>query len=644
MSPRRTAPYGSWKSPISARSLTAGQIGLGETRFDGDDLYWLEARPHEQGRQVVVRYRPGQEAEDVVPEGFNARTKVHEYGGASYLAHGGVVFFSNFVDQRLYRVDPSDGKASPITPEPSEAAGVRFADGCALSADELVYVRETHLGGRVVNDIAAVSIDGDAEPRSLVSGNDFYSSPRTSPDGRRLAWLTWNNPNMPWDGTELWVADVVDGEIANATLVAGGLEESILEPRWSPEGVLHFVGEQTGWWNLYRLGASSVEALCPLEEEFSGPHWQFGLSCYGFLDDGRIVCMHGVGGEDRLSLLSDGKLEHVDLERDSFNPRSLTTSGQRVVLIAASPTMTPAVVQVDATDRTVQELKRASVTATDPRFISVPESIEFETENGLRAHAFFYPPYNADFDAPADERPPLLVFSHGGPTGFSGSELSLIVQYFTSRGLAVVDVNYGGSTGYGREYRERLKGQWGVVDVADCVNAARHLVTEGKVDGDRLGIRGGSAGGYTTFCGLVFYDDFDAGVSLFGVADLETFVHITHKFEARYLDSLVGPYPEAIDVYRERSPVHFIDRISCPMLLLQGLEDEVVPPSQAEQMIEEFEKRGVPYAYIPFEGEQHGFRRAASIERATESEFAFYARVFGFDPADDIEPLELKSP
>ena len=636
------AQYGSWKSPITARSITTGEIGLGESRLDGDDVYWLEARPQEQGRQVVVRLARGEEPSDAIPEGFNARTKVHEYGGASYLVVDGTVFFSNFSDQRLYRCEPG-GQPTPITPEPKEKAGLRFADGAALSDSELVYVRETHDGGRVNNDIAAVSIDGSSEARSLVSGNDFYSSPRPSPDRTKLAWLTWNNPLMPWDGTELWVADLVDGSIANPKLVAGGPEESVLEPRWSPDGVLHFVSDRSNWWNIYRLAGDSTEALCPLEEEFSGPHWQFGLSCYGFLSDGRIICAHGEGGDDKISILSNGRLEHFELDRDVFDPRSLSVAGNRVVLIAASPISRPAVVELDVESGTATELKLASKNRVDPGYVSVPESIVFPTENGLDAHAFFYPPHNQDFSGPSTEKPPLIVFSHGGPTGFSDAALALGIQYFTSRGLAVVDVNYGGSTGYGRDYRERLNGQWGVVDVADCVNAARYLVKQGKVDGDRLAIRGGSAGGYTTFCALVFYDDFDAGVSLFGVADLETFVHITHKFEARYLDSMVGPYPEKIDLYKERSPVHFIDRISCPMLLLQGLEDEVVPPSQSEQMIEGFQQRGVPYAYIPFEGEQHGFRRAASIERATEAEFGFYARVFGFGPADALEPLDIKN-
>ncbi|MCA1839977.1 MAG: prolyl oligopeptidase family serine peptidase [Actinomycetota bacterium] len=638
-----TARYGSWKSPISTRALTSGEIGLSESRIDGDDIYWLEARPQEQGRQVVVKFRQGHEPEDVIPEGFNARTKVHEYGGGAYLASNGVVFFSNFADQRLYRQDAPGGTPTPITPEPEEKAGVRFADGARLSENELVYVRETHAGGEVTNDIAVVSVDGSVEPRTLIAGNDFYSSPRPSPDGRQLAWLTWNNPNMPWDGTELWLADIGDGKLSNEHLIAGGVDESVLEPRWSPDGVLHFVGERTGWWNLYRFSDGSVEALCPAEEEFSATHWQFGLSCYGFLADGRIVCMHGVGGEDKLSTLEGGALEDVELERTGFDPRSLTTSADKVVFIAASPTLRPALISLDPSTGTATELALASSNIVDPGYISVPDSIVFETDGGLEAHAFFYPPRNADFVGPDDEHPPLIVFSHGGPTGFSGSELSLIVQYFTSRGVAIVDVNYGGSTGYGKEYRERLKGQWGVVDVADCVNAARYLVKEGLVDGNKLAIRGGSAGGYTTFCGLVFYDDFNAGVSLFGVADLETFVRITHKFEARYLDSLVGPYPESKDLYQQRSPVNFIDRITCPMLLLQGLEDEVVPPSQADQMVEAFEQRGIPYAYIPFEGEQHGFRRAASIERATESEFGFYARVFGFEPADELPPLDIKN-
>ena len=481
----------------------------------------------------------------------------------------------------------------------------------------------------------------------MVSGNDFYSSPRISPDGARLAWLTWNHPNMPWDGTELWVGELKeDGTVRQATRVAGGVSESIFQPEWSPDGVLHFVSDRTEWWNLYRwreeYSPSRVEPLCEMAAEFGIPQWTFGLSTYGFESSERITCVYIKNSTSHIARLSTatGKLE--PLEVPYWGIRSLRVTPQRALFLADSPTEPTALVQLDFNRNRLEVLRRESNMPVDPGYLSVPQEIEFPTENGLSAFALFYPPKNRDYAAPEEARPPLLVISHGGPTGAARIGLDLEwVQYWTSRGFAVLDVNYGGSTGFGRAYRNRLKGKWGIVDVDDCANGARYLVQRGQVDGARLIIRGGSAGGYTTLAALTFRDVFKAGASYFGVSDLESLAKDTHKFESRYLDSLIGPYPEGRDLYVQRSPIHFTDRLSCPIIFFQGLEDKVVPPDQAVKMFEAVRSRGLPTAYIAFEGEQHGFRKAETIKRSLEAELYFYSRVFGFELGEQMEPVPI---
>ncbi len=645
MSEPNTAPYGSWKSPVTAALITETGVQLGAAGLSGDDIYWLEGRPAEGGRYVLVRRAPDGERTDVTPAGFNVRTRVHEYGGAAYLVHEGTVFFSNFEDQRVYRQDPGR-EPQPITPEPAIAAGDRYADGRATPDGRLIVcVRERHFEDReAANEIVALPLDGATEPRVIVSGADFYSNPRPSPDGTRLAWLSWDHPRMPWDGCELWVADLLpDGSISGAEQLAGGPEESMFQPEWSPEGVLHFVSDRTGWWNLYAVRSGGIEALAPMEAEFGWPMWVFGMSTYGFLPDGRIVCSYTEGGQDRLGVVAPGRagVNPVSTPYNAFG--SVRTSEGDALLVAGSPAGATAVVTFDVDSGKAETLRRSTEIRIDPGCISAPEPIEFPTERGLTAHALYYPPVNGGFRGKDGEKPPLLVMSHGGPTGATSGSFNLSTQFWTSRGFAVVDVNYGGSTGYGREYRERLRGEWGVVDVEDCVNAARHLVAQGKADGERLAIRGGSAGGYTTLCALTFTDVFAAGASYFGIADAETMAQDTHKFESRYLDGLIGPYPEAKALYRERSPVDYTDRLSCPVILFQGLEDKIVPPSQAEAMVEAMRAKGLPFAYLAYEGEQHGFRRAENIQRSLEAELYFYGRVFGFEPADEIEPVVIEN-
>jgi dipeptidyl aminopeptidase/acylaminoacyl peptidase len=607
-------------------------------------IYWLESRPTEGGRYVVVRRTPNGETSDAIPPSFNARTRVHEYGGGSYLVQGTTVFFSNFDDQRVYRHD-IDGAPRPITPEPAATAALRYADG-RLTPDgrTIVCVRESHEDGDVVNELVAFPADGSASPSVLASGHDFYSFPRVSPDGRALAWTSWDHPRMPWDGTELWVAELSpEAALDEPRLIAGGSEESIFQPEWSPDGMLHFVSDRSGWWNLYRREGDTDESLAPIEAEFGAPQWVFGLATYAFLPDGRIACSYTSEGIERLGLLrpGSGPIEEVEA---TYLPGALPTLRSRearLTFVGASPTQAPAVVSLDLASGSLEVLARSMEREIERRYISVPRPLEFPTDDGLSAHALFYAPANDDFEGPAAERPPLVVMSHGGPTAQAESSLDPEIQFWTSRGLAVVDVNYGGSTGYGRAYRERLRGRWGELDTADCLNAARHLAKAGEVDAARLAIRGGSAGGYTTLCALAFHDLFAAGASYYGVADAELLAKDTHKFESRYLDGLIGPYPEAAKLYRARSPIHAADRISCPVILFQGLEDEVVPPSQAEDMVAALERNGIPYAYLAFEGEQHGFRRAETIRRTLESELYFYSRILHFEPAEALEPVAI---
>lgn len=632
------APYGSWRSPITSDLIVAATVRFDQIALDGATLYWTEGRPTEGGRQVVVRRRPDGRTEDVNPPPFNARTRVHEYGGGAFVVADGRVVFAHFDDQRLYREVPG-GAPEPLTPP---GVDLRFADAVYdRRRGRLVCVREDHTApGEPVNTIVAVALAGEDAGRVLVAGSDFYAAPRLSPDGARLAWLAWNHPNMPWDGCELWVASVRDdGTLGQPERIAGGPQEAIYQPEWSPEGVLHFVSDRTGWWNLYRWRDGVVEPLCPLEAEFGRPHWVFGTKTYGFAGDERIVCAYVERGLWRLAWLDPERRALAPIATPYTEIRDIRVGPDQALLLAGAPTEPQSVVRLDLATGRTKALRRSSAVELDPSYISEPEPIEFPTEGGLTAYAFFYRPKNPDFRAPAGEKPPLLVMSHGGPTGATTSWLRLDVQFWTSRGIAVLDVNYGGSTGYGRAYRERLAGRWGIVDVDDCVNGARYLVQQGLVDGERLLITGGSAGGYTTLAALTFRDVFRAGASHFGVSDLEALAKETHKFESRYLDKLVGPYPERRDLYRERSPLHHVDRLNRPVIFFQGLEDRIVPPNQAELMVESLQARRIPVAYLPFAGEQHGFRRAENIKRAFDAELFFFGRVCGFQPADPVEPV-----
>lgn len=511
----------------------------------------------------------------------------------------------------------------------------------------LLCIREDHrqAPAEATNSLISLRLDGHDDGTILASGNDFYSSPTISPNGKQLAWLTWNHPNMPWDGTDLWLADLgIDAEgnhtLSNAQQIAGGKDESIFQPRWSPDGTLYYISDRSNWWNLYRWDGTNEEPIYPMAAEFGQPQWAFGQSTYDFADANTLICWYTQNGSSSIASLdiTSRQLTPFDLPYVGSN---IHITNNRLIYLGGSATAAAAIVCLDLATGEQTLLAQASKLAIDPDYIAIAQPIEFPTADGLTAHAYFYPPKNKNYIAPDNEKPPLLVLSHGGPTSATSAGLSLGIQYWTSRGIGIVDVNYGGSTGYGRDYRQRLNGTWGIVDVVDCANAARYLVAQGLADGQRLAIRGGSAGGYTTLCALTFHDLFSAGASHFGISDMEAMALETHKFESRYLDSLIGAYPAEKEKYRQRSPIHYIDQLNCPLILFQGLEDKVVPPNQAEMMFAALQAKGIPVAYLPFEGEQHGFRRAENIKRSLEAELYFYGRVFGFELAAPVEPVEI---
>jgi dipeptidyl aminopeptidase/acylaminoacyl peptidase len=651
------APYGSWRSPIEPDVIAKGARRLGFPALAADGaVWWLEGRATEGGRSALMRRPAGGEPEEVTPPGANVRTRVHEYGGGAWkLLAPELVVYVDFADQRVYRLELG-GEPVAITPEPEEPAGMRYAD-FELCPDgrTLFCVRELHGGdAEPRNEIVMLPLDGSKPAEVVAAGHDFYSSPRVSPDGLWLAFLCWDHPNMPWDGTELWVTPVRDP--GSARPLAAGKGESVFAPAWDSHDRLRFVSDRDGWWNLYRTVADfgapdAAEDLPPVEQlsaeraDLGHPQWLFGGSTHVELDDGSLVVVRTENATEQLYALpaGGGALRDLGLPFTSFGWPVLSVHGGKVAFAASSPTDPPAIVVLDVASGEIETARTASDDTVDPGLLSEPRAIEFPSGDGDVAHAFYYPPTNADFAGPEGERPPLIVISHGGPTSHATPELSEEYLFWTSRGFGVADVNYRGSSGYGRAYRDKLQGTWGIVDTEDCVAAARFLAETGEVDGERLAIRGGSAGGYATLCALVFHDEFAAGASYYGVADTETLARDTHKFESRYLDGLIGPYPERADLYRERSPIHFVERIRAAVILFQGLEDEIVPPNQAETMVTAMKANGVPHAYLAFEGEQHGFRRSETQIRCLEAELYFYGKVLGFEPADELQPVEIES-
>jgi len=638
---RQKKPYGAWESPITADLVSGGSIGFQQVELDGGDLYWLEQRPAEAGRVTIMRRAADGDIGEAIPVSFSARSRVHEYGGGAFAVRDGTVWFTNNDDQQIWMAEPGE-EPRPLT----DANKRRHAD---FSVDRrhhrLICVGEDHdVEGEPENLLLLVTFDGGVV--KLHRGYDFYGAPRLSPDGRRLAWICWNHPNMPWEGTELWVADIgSDARLGNARKVAGGPAESIFQPEWSPAGRLHFVSDRTGWWNLYRWTGEGQESdpLCPMDAECGQGFWQFGIATYGFIDGGDIVLAVVERGEWQLWRLPAGAdaLLPIDLPFSDFY--GIRAKGDRVAFLAAADRDAPSVVLYDATKDRHEVVKRSFSLDIDPGSLSAPEAVDFPTGGGDTAHGFLYMPANADCEAPNGELPPLIVKGHGGPTSQARRGLNLKIQYWTSRGFAYLDVNYRGSTGFGRDYRRKLDGQWGVADVEDCCAGAKWLADQGRVDENRLMISGGSAGGFTVLAALTFHDVFRAGASHYGIGDLMALADDTHKFESRYLDRLVGPLPEAEEVWRARSPINHVDRLNCPVIFFQGLDDKVVPPNQAEAMVAALKKKGIPVAYVPFEGEGHGFGKAENIKRALEGELYFYGRVFRFTPADKIRPVEIEN-
>lgn len=654
------APYGSWSSPVTAELIVSAAVGLGDVWVDEARTWWSELRPTEAGRVELVR-----DGVDLLGAPWSARTRVHEYGGGAWWVHAGSVFFANWADQRLYRLDEGAEAPRPLTAPPPAPAAWRYADG-RVSPDGrwIACVREEHPppgyeapdGAHVEADNQLVAIDahGGGELVVLHDGHDFVSSPRFNADGTWLTWVAWNHPNMPWDDTELWVARFADGAVRDARcLIAASAGESIAQPEWGPDGHLYFCSDRSNWWNLYRFECDLLDGpvgfpvpLTTLESEIALPGWVFGRSRYGFTPGGDAV-VFAFGGDEHLHLgvlhLAEHRLETIETGLATFEALRVRTgpNGTEVVGVGAGFSTEAAVVSIALPGGAVRYVRPPRALALPAGLVSTPDHITFPSARGRTAHAWFYPPRNPAFDAPPGERPPLVVLSHGGPTAAANPSLNLSVQFWTSRGFAVVDVDYGGSTGYGRAYRKLLERAWGVVDVEDCCAAAEWLAAEGRCDPARMVIRGGSAGGFTTLAALTFRSTFKAGASHYGIGDLAALVAETHKFEARYCDGLIGPYPEAADVYEARSPIHHTEGLDCPLILLQGSEDVIVPPSQSRAMAAALEAKGIPHAYLEFEGEQHGFRQAANIMRALQAELSFYAQVFHFSLGDPIEPVAI---
>jgi dipeptidyl aminopeptidase/acylaminoacyl peptidase len=638
--------------------MLKANVGISEPRYVDGKLYWLESRPNEKGRGVVMRRDIKGKLTEFTPPGFYTRNTVHEYGGGSYTVAGDAVVFSNFADQRVY-LSRQGKEPKPLTPADSK---LKFADHLFdAKRNRVICVGEEHAaaGGaaQVENFLAAIKLNGKGWQR-LEVGCDFYANPRLSQDGKWLAWISWNHPNMPWDGTKLWVARVdAQGALKDKRKVAGGPDESVMEPRWSKDGrTLYYVSDRSDWWNIYAAEVEALEkphiCLKAMDAEFGGPLWVFGTSSYTVLDDGRLACLYNRGGLWNLALISTKQknpalhFRTIELKNENGVPYTnlsgITAKGRTLAFLAGSSASPSTLVEFSLAIRRIRVVKKASTMAIDPGYVSKPEAIEVPTTGGGKTYALFYAPHNRDFEGLPNERPPLVVLSHGGPTTSVQSGFSFLIQFYTSRGFAVADVNYRGSTGCGRAYRNLLRGQWGVVDWQDCESVATNLAERELVDGERVAIKGGSAGGYTTLGALAWGKVFKAGACHYGIGDLTALIADTHKFELRYTDRLVGP-PEATELYRARNPINSADSFSCPVIFFQGLDDKVVPPNQSETMYDALKGKGIPVAYVPFEGEGHGFRQAPNIKRATLAEFYFFSKIFGFTPADEIEPVEIEN-
>lgn len=668
---KKVASYGSWKSPITADLIVQKTIGFGQLAIDGEDVYWIERRPQEKGRGVIIKRSKNGETTEVNPSEYNARTRVHEYGGGDYLVHNGVVYFTNFADQNIYEIANSQNGEWRIK-NLTNTKDICYADYVMdENRNRLIAIREDRTKSVIdaVNSIAAIDL-ATGKQTILVQGNDFYSNPRISPDGTKLAWLTWNHPNMPWDETELWMAEITaDGTLSNEKKIAGEKEESIFQPEWAPDGTLYFVSDKTNWWNLYRFidaagpvsrqphshpqgdpgrgaprlepPAFTIEPFFTIDAELGKPQWVFGMSTYGFLDTGELLTYYSKDGELTLTAIDTKTKTQRFIDVPFSGISELRVQGNTVLLYGYYIEKSAEVCILNHETGEVTTVKEATTLRVEKEYLPVPQSIEFPTSDNAVAYANFYPPTNKEYDGPEGENPPVIVFVHGGPTSAAVKSFDLKISYWTSRGFAIVDLNYRGSTGFGRKYRDALKDNWGIADVEDAVHVVKYLGEKGLVDPTKAAISGGSAGGYTVLAALTFKDTFKAGASYYGISDLELLAHDIHKFESRYLDSLVGPYPQEKQRYIDRSPIHFTDKLKTPVIFFQGLEDLIVPPNQAEVMVEALKEKKVPVAYVPFEGEQHGFRQSKNIKRALEGEYYFYSKVFGFGISDSIDPVQI---
>jgi len=629
MSSSNIAPYGSWKSPITPELLSTRYNYIDQMIADGSAIYWTEVRPSEKGRFALMSKRDNEEPVEMLGPKFNFRTAVHEYGGGAFAAKDNLIFFSNFSDGKIYFFDGSDAK--PVT----EAGDFRYADLLYDSASRrLICIREDHSQDDVINSIISIDID-TGEVLQLASGNDFYSSPKLSPDGKKLAWLTWNHPDMPWDSTELYVASYENGSLNEQTKVAGGNGESIFQPEFSPSGLLHFISDRTGWWNIYRHNGEDIQNLTPMQADFGVPQWRFGLSTYAIESEERIICSWFKDGAGNLGILQIGKgVEKVNIPYNYFSyVRSANNYGY---FLAGSATEFPCIIRYSLSGKSYDVVYRPKTPVIDIGYLSMPRHIEFQSSGGRKTFAYFYECKNRDYIGPRGQKPPLIVICHGGPTSHSLPVLSVEIQFWTSRGFSVAQVNYGGSSGYGEQYRNALYGKWGIVDVEDCVKCAEYLVKAGKADPKKLIIRGGSAGGFTTLSALTFKRTFAAGSSYSGISDPESLLMKTHKFESHYLEKLIGPYPEAKKLFEERSPLKNVKKISAAVALFHGSEDRVVSSEQSEMIYKALKEKRTPVMFMLFEGEGHGFVTSDAIKKSVEAELYFYSKLFGFSPADQL--------
>lgn len=630
--------YGSWVSPISAEMVSSKSIRFTGLDLSEDVVYWSEQRPCEKGRVTLLKNN-NQKILEILNAKYSARTRVHEYGGVPLFAFGDLVFFIADHDQGIYQVQENKKPIKIFAHKKCKFADVFFDK----HSERLFAVKEELKKDKTLNSIVAINLSTHKE-EVIAEGCDFYSNPRVSPDGKFLSYVCWDHPNMPWDKTTLMLHPIDENKSVQAgKVVAGSNEESIFQPEWSYDNTLYFVSDRSGWWNLYRYKNDQVEPLWEMKAEFGLPQWVFGLSTYGFVDVDTIACIYLDKGKQHLGLfkISTKSWQKIDTPFHFFN--YLKVSQNKIAFIGSSPLLPSCVATYDIKFGKVKVIKSSQEVSIDPDYISEGKFVEFPTVENKKAYAYYYPPKNKEYNVIQDQPPPLIVKCHGGPTSFANNSFDLQVQYWTSRGFAYVDVNYGGSSGFGREYRQRLSGKWGIVDVQDCAKAVEHLVNLQLADPAKTVIKGGSAGGFTVLASLAFTKIYKAGASYYGVSDLEGLAHDTHKFELHYLDSLIGPYPEAKEKYLKRSPVSHIQDFSCPVIFFQGSEDKVVPPEQSEKIFLELKKKKIMTAYVLFEGEQHGFRKAESIKKSIEAELYFYSRVFQFAINDNIKAISIEN-